>query len=310
MIRFKELGFRDFGDYLNHFFDTLLPSNKTYEYFVDWNKVKAVVNKYLDEISLLNSLTKVDVSSREERLSSLLIKYPKIIEVIPLLIAERVKNGKIDIFDPDLDQFLTLEFKPMKVSKSIIPQIIKFCIKTGIMNLFNEVKDIHDYLLGVEVGIDTNARKNRSGDIFEILCQNKIEKLIGSKYKLVNHDPNFSIYPIVTKGKSKGKTHDIVIYRDKNPILIVECNFYNVTGSKPVSIAESYIEMYKVAKEDNVGFLWVTDGPAWHKMKEPLIRSMKEIDWILNYRMLNLIRRIIKMIGDGEHSRNPSDCSG
>jgi type II restriction enzyme len=52
--------------------------------------------------------------------------------------------------------------------------------------------------------------------------------------------------------------------------------------------------MHRVAKEYNVKFLWVTDGPAWHKMKEPLLRSMKEVDWIFNYRMLALIKRILK----------------
>ena len=60
MVKFKELGFRDFKEYEDHFFNTLLPTNKTYEYFVDWDKVKSAINKYLDEISLLNSLTKVN----------------------------------------------------------------------------------------------------------------------------------------------------------------------------------------------------------------------------------------------------------
>lgn len=294
MVRFRELGFSNFNEYTAHFFETLLPTNKTYEYFVDWNKVKNAINKYLDELSLLNSLTKVAASEREKHLRSLLTKYPQVVEVIPLLIAERMKNGRIDIFDSELERFLIFEFKRSKVNKSTIPLFIEFCIKTGVMNLFQEVMDIHDYLLGVEVGIDTNARKNRSGDIFEKMCQKKIKRLIGKNYNIVNNDPDFSLYPIITKGRSKGKTHDIVIYKDNNPVLIIECNFYNVTGSKPISIAESYIEMYRVAKENKVGFLWVTDGPAWHKMKDPLLRSMKEIDWILNFRMLNLIRKILK----------------
>ena len=294
MVRFKELGFSNFNDYTKRFFDTLLPTNKTYEYFVDWDKVKNAVNRYLDELSLLNSLTKVVASERGKHLHSLLTKYPQIVEVIPLLIAERVKNGRIDLFDPDMERFIVFEFNRSKVNKNTIPLIIEFCVKTGIMDLFQEVKDIHDYLLGVEVGIDTNARKNRSGDIFENMCQQKIKRLIGTKYETVNNDSNFSLYPIVTKGKSKGKTHDIVVYKDNKPILIVECNFYNVTGSKPISIAESYIEMYRVAKEHKVEFLWITDGPAWHKMKEPLLRSMKEIDWVLNFRMLNLIGRVLK----------------
>jgi len=294
MVRFKELGFETFEEYINYFFNTLLPSNKTYEYFVDWGKVKDAVNKYLDELSLLNSLTKIDAIKRVNHMHSLLVRYPQIVEVIPLLIAERVKNGRIDIFDPEVEKFLIFEFKQSKVNESTIPKIVDFCIKTGIIDLFEEVRDVHDYLLGVEVGIDTNARKNRSGDIFERMCQQKIEKLISSEYSSVNNDPRFSLYPIVSKGKSKGKTHDIVIYKKDKAIMIVECNFYNVTGSKPISIAESYIEMHRVAKEHNAEFLWVTDGPAWHKMKEPLLRSMKEMDWILNYRMLGLIRRILK----------------
>ena len=294
MVRFKELGFNSFESYKERFLSTLLPSNKTYEYFVDWNKVKNAVNKYLDELSLLNSLTKIDINNRTEHLYSLLMKYPQIVEVIPLLIAERAKNGRIDIFDPDVETFLSFEFKPSGVNEKTIPQIIEFCIKAGIMDLFEEVKDIHDYLLGVEVGLDTNARKNRSGVIFENMCQQKIDKIVGKEYSVINNDPHFSLYPVLTKSKSKGKTHDVVIYKNGKPVLIGEFNFYNTTGSKPISIAESYIEMQRVAKEQNVEFLWITDGPAWYKMKQPLLLSMREIDWILNYRMMNLIRKILK----------------
>ena len=270
-----------------------MPSNKTYEYFVDWKKIKSDIDKYLDELCLLNTLTKINSKKRVEHMRLLLSKYPKIIEVIPLLIAVRVQNGKIDVFDVDLEEIISFEFTRSKLNESTITQAINFCIKTGILDLFQEVKDVRDYLLGIEVGINTNARKNRSGKIFEKMCQQKIKELIGDKYLCVNNDPNFSLYSLDTKDKSKGKTHDIVIYKKNNIIMVVECNFYNVHGSKPISIAESYIGMHKAAKERNIKFLWVTDGPAWHRMKEPLQRSMKQIDYILNYRMLKYITRIL-----------------
>lgn len=294
MVKFKELGFSTFEEYKNKFFNTLLQSNKTFEYFIDWNKVKTTVNKYVNELSLLNSLTKIDITKRVKHLHFLLTKYPKVVEVIPLLIAERVKNGKINVFDPETESFLSFEFKHSKVNEKTIPKIINFCIKTGILDLFQDIKDLYDYLLGIEVGLDSNARKNRSGDIFEKMCQQKLKKLIGSKYKIVNNDPNFSLYHIIIKNKNKGKTHDVVIYKSNKPILIGEFNFYNTTGSKPISIAESYMEMCRIAKKHGVEFLWVTDGPAWLNMKEPLLRSMEEIDWILNYRMLELIKNILK----------------
>ena len=47
MIKYKKLGFKSLEEYTEHFFVTLLPSNKTYEYLVDWNKVKKAIHKYL-----------------------------------------------------------------------------------------------------------------------------------------------------------------------------------------------------------------------------------------------------------------------
>ena len=294
MIKYKELGFKSFDDFVNNFFNTLLPSNKTYEYFVDWQKVKNVVNKYLEELSLLNSLTKISPKHQKYRLYQLLKKYLKTIEVIPMLIAERIKNGKIEIFDPEIEEFINFNFQGSQTDEATLQQIVEFCDKTGIISLLGEIKDIHDYLLGVEVGLDSNARKNRSGDIFENMVQRKVKILLGSGYKIVNNDSNFSLYPILSRGRSKGKTHDVVVYLKRKPVLIIECNFYNVTGSKPISIAESYPEMYRVAKQHGVGFLWVTDGPAWHKMKDPLLRAMRSMEWVLNFRMLKYLPIIIK----------------
>lgn len=289
MVKFKELGFESFEEYFDSFLNSLLLSNKTYEYFVDWNKVKTAIKTYIIEISLLNSLTKVPSPEKEKHLFNLLLKYPKTIEVIPLLIAERIQNGRINIFDLDKEEIIEYNFKPSNINENIISQVINFCKKTGILSLFEEINDVYDYLMGVEVGIDTNARKNRSGEIFENMCQQKINKLLEKEkeYKVINNDPQFSLYP--------GKTHDMVIYKNNEPFLIIECNFYNVAGSKPISISESYIEMHKKAKERKLEFLWITDGPAWNEMKEPLKRSMQELDWVLNFKMLEKIKIILKL---------------
>ena len=293
MVRFKELGFESFEEYINSFFSTLMPSNKTYEYFVDWRKVRRDVQKYVKELSLLNSLTKISSEKRKDHLKELLTEYPETAKVIPMLIAERAKDNKINIFDPELETFIVYDFSPTALDIGIVTKIVEFCEKTGILALFDDIKDLYDYLLGVEVGLDSNTRKNRSGEIFEKMCQQKIKTLTGQQFTVANNDPNFSLYKPIT-GNSKGKTHDIVLYKGNKPVLVVECNFYNVGGSKPISIAESYVEMQKAANERNVKFLWVTDGPAWSEMKENLLRAMEEIDYILNYKMLDLIQKIVK----------------
>jgi len=77
---------------------------------------------------------------------------------------------------------------------------------------------------------------------------------------------------------------------------VVECSFYNVAGSKPISIAESYIELNKEAENKGVNFLWITDGPAWKHMDKVLEKALEELDWILNYRMLGLFKNILLKI--------------
>jgi len=54
MVRLDVLGFKDEREYFKHFFATLLKTNWTYNYFVNWHKVKKAVKRYVREISLLN----------------------------------------------------------------------------------------------------------------------------------------------------------------------------------------------------------------------------------------------------------------
>ncbi len=294
MVNYKVLGYNTFEEYKLDFVHTLLPTNKTYEYFVDWEKVHTHLKKYKYEISLLDSLLRVSSTQRVTEFKTLIRKYPKVVELIPILVAERVKNAKINLFDPEYMRFFEIRFSESDAIKEL-DKIVRFVDKTGLFSLMNEIKSFYDYLLGVEVGLDTNARKNRSGKIFENMVQDKVENILSGKYRIVRNDKNFSLYPKIKKDKkSKSKKHDIVIWgKDaKIPVGIIECNFYNVTGSKPVSISESYVEMYSVALKLGITFVWVTDGGAWKNMEDSLYRAMEEIEWVLNFRMIEKVKVI------------------
>ncbi|MFN3946994.1 MAG: DpnII family type II restriction endonuclease [Aquificaceae bacterium] len=243
----------------------------------------------MNEICLLNSLTKVEGSKRENHMKELIINYPKVLEVLPLLIAERVHEGKIKIFDDEIFEVIEFEFMVKdKYKEEEVENIVKFCRETGIMDLFEEIKDLYDYLFGVEVGLDSNARKNRSGEIFEKTCVEKIKKIVRDRFKIVEQAPTLS----------KGRRHDLVIYARKpqKPLLVVECNFYNTEGSKLQTIAREYIKLKEELSKKHIGFLWITDGPAWKKMRRDIEESMEKLDWILNLRMLGLMDRILKVI--------------
>jgi len=289
MVRYHELGFKTFEEYFQTFLNTLLPTNKTYEYFVDWQKVKENVKNFKYQIFLLNSLRVVNNKKElKTEFKKLILKYPNVVQVLPLLIAERLKNGKLKILDPEIMDFIEYDFNKENITQEEAEKYVYFAEKTGITDLISKVKDIYDYLLGVEVGLDTNARKNRSGTIFEKLVFFSLEKCLPqNRIRLVNQDPNFSLYKRIGKTtKEQAKRHDFILYFNDTPKVIIEVNFYNSTGSKPISIAESYIKLSKEAQKHNVYFVWITDGPAWINMKEPLLRAMQEIDFVLNYRMI------------------------
>ncbi|MEJ5287152.1 MAG: DpnII family type II restriction endonuclease [Bacteroidota bacterium] len=279
-------GFKSNKEYLDSFIENLLHTNKTFYYYVNWRKIKNNVNLFLEEISILNSLTKVPKNKLEKEFIRIIKKYPKVVKVIPLLIAERLQNEKLTVFDSTNEKYLELDFnQPIKNYK----ELIYVCKNLGILDLFQSVKDLYDYLLGVEVGLDTNSRKNRSGEIFEKLCFDKLSKSLGKKYKIVQNDKNFSLFPKLSSGKNKSKKHDFVIYSGKNIKYLVESSFYNVSGSKPVSIAESYIKLNEIAGQNGIAFIWITDGPGWAKMKEPLLLAMENIDYVVNFHFLNTL---------------------
>ena len=50
----------------------------------------------------------------------------------------------------------------IKFSKNSIDTegIVKFAKHTGLLDLFLKINDLESYLVGVEVGLDINARKN------------------------------------------------------------------------------------------------------------------------------------------------------
>lgn len=279
MVDIDVLGYKNEPEYFDYFFDTLLPTNRTYDYYVNWEKVKGNVVTYLTEISLLNSLTKIDNDNREEKFVEIISKYPEVIPVIPLIIAIREKNVVV------LDIGEQLFYKKFKFNQKLktgeILDIVEFCKKSGILDLFGEINDLYAYLLGMEVGLDSNARKNRSGKIFEqlvgLLLKDKVRDRAG--FILREEDSSLEI--------KRNKRADFVIYHNNIPKIAIECNFYSSTGSKPIEVANAYIDLNRKCKDENLKFIWVTDGPGWLKMRNTVEKTFREIDFPMNYTIID-----------------------
>ena len=78
-------------------------------------------------------------------------------DTLNLLIAVRDKNTDVVAASSEITKLETYFESPEK--------IYEFCKETGLDKIFMDakIKNLHDYVFGVEVGLDTNARKNRGG---------------------------------------------------------------------------------------------------------------------------------------------------
>lgn len=135
-------------------------------------------------------------------------------------------------------------------------------------------------MVGIEAGLDTNARKNRSGHIFEDIVGEVL------KEKIKDH-PEFTLGKEDTISFERTKRWDYVIYKNNEPKFLFECNFYNSTGSKPIEVANAYVDLQHQINGTGLTFVWVTDGKGWKKMVSALQNASKDIEYVLNFKMLN-----------------------
>ena len=156
---------RNFNDWFSKFKSSI----SNYSYYVNFDKIYEQADKYKVELNILNSL--IGSKNIEEDFENIIVKYPETLEVIPMLLA--VRSNEIFIKDKT-DEYL---FKFNKLIYSI-EDYIKFMRETGLFELLQNhiINNLYDYLLGVEVGLDSNGRKNRGGHLMEDLVEEYIVK--------------------------------------------------------------------------------------------------------------------------------------
>ncbi|MDI6844918.1 MAG: type II restriction endonuclease [Candidatus Saccharicenans sp.] len=286
-----------------YFFESLLKTNHSCEFFVDWRKIRNRVKKLNIELSILNAL--IRNQNFDDTLREILKKYPSVLPCIPLLLAVRKREIKtIDDFFADDKDIVIYEFKERQLSDEDIENILRFFDKTGLKKFLMELAtfSIQDYLYGIEVGIDSNARKNRSGNVAEEIVKKIIEnncKDLKEKMTFISQRKFKDLAGVAQKipKNLENRRFDFVVLKSDKSINI-EVNFYNEGGSKPQEIVDSYINRNNELKRAGWEFIWITDGPGWNKGKNQLEIAFDLIDYVLNLKMakIGLLKKILEEI--------------
>lgn len=177
-----------------------------------------------------------------------------------------------------------------------IDEYVKFMENTGMFDLLKNhiVHSLVDYVMGVEAGMDTNGRKNRTGDAMEDLVDSYITNAgfkEGDNYfkqfatSEITQKWGLDLSEISNKGKSE-KIFDFVV-KTPNMIYGIETNFYGSGGSKLNETARSYKTIALEAKNiKGFTFVWFTDGKGWTNARNNLEETFDVMEHIYNIKDL------------------------
>ena len=283
--------------------NTLQDSIFTWDYFTDFGKVKLNVKKVEKELNILNYLIgKKDI---EKEFIQLISEYPNIRKALPLLIAVRKDKltetpiiTNIETLIPENKEYIFFG----EINQKVKNELLIFFRETGLKNIFqNEcIKNLVDYCFGVEVGFDTNARKNRTGNLMENLVEKFIKDFceVNSNFKYISQATQKKIKDIFNYDISIDKNSrrfDFALYNEsKNKIYLIEVNYYGGGGSKLKATAGEYQYLYDFLKAQNIDFIWVTDGKGWLTSLNPLEETFNHNEYVINLEMLR--NDILKLI--------------
>lgn len=249
----------------------LSETNATLDYFTDFEKVIKNTNKIAIKLNQLNYLIgKTDLT---KAIKELYDENPKVFEVLDILVAVRTKDKKKTLNANG-------EFVLLESYFTSLQGVIDYIEQTGLAEVFKNknITNLVDYVFGVEVGLDTNARKNRGGE--------NMAKAVALKFKGANipyrAEVNSTEFEEIKSLGQDLKRFDFVIQTSKK-IYLIETNFYNSGGSKLNEVARAYTDIApKINQYDKFEFVWITDGQGWLSAKNKLGEAYSLIPSVYN----------------------------
>lgn len=276
----------------NNLITTFKSSIKTWDYFVNWKKV--FINSSDLEIILnkLNYLLGKDNLKGEFK--KLYNSNPDIIKALPVLLA--VRENRLEVFDKITKNSEFFDFYNKEKSPD---KYYKFLKKSGLARLFQKdgLKNLVDYVMGVEVGLDSNGRKNRGGVLMEEIVESFIDDLCkknGFEYLTQARATTIkNKWGINVKVNKSERSFDFAVFNPKTKkVKLFEVNFYNGGGSKLKAVCGEFKSLYTELKEQNIDFVWITDGLGWYTTKRPLEETYNHNEYVFN--LTSLEKGILK----------------
>lgn len=265
------------------FISQLQETNQTLDFFCDFDKISQNVEDIKLSLCMLNSL--IGSSDLRKSVETIWKRDKSAFGVMDILIAVR-SEGKKKVLD-SLGQCVVLN-----TLFNSVDGVMEFLENTGLAEIFQskKINDLVDYVFGIETGLDTNARKNRSGHVMEDMVARIFEKN-GIHYR---QEVYSSEWPTITRVLGDDEKRFDFVIKTAAKTYLIEVNFYSGGGSKLNEVARSYSDIApKINSVSGFEFVWITDGIGWKSAKNKLQEAYSIIPSIYN---LTDIIKFLKLV--------------
>lgn len=271
---------KDFSTFMSQLQET----NQTLDFFCDFEKISNNVDNIKLSLCMLNSL--IGASNIREAVEILWQRDKSAFNVMDILIAVR-SEGRKKVLNR-LGQCVVLDSLFDSVDG-----VMEFLNDTGLVSIFQSrrIKDLVDYVFGIETGLDTNARKNRSGHVMENMVASIFDKN-GIKYRPEIYS---SEWPQITKVLGDDEKRFDFVVTTPSKTYLIEVNFYSGGGSKLNEVARSYSDIApKINSVPGFEFVWITDGIGWKAARNKIQEAYSIIPSVYNLTSIKDFIEILK----------------
>lgn len=256
----------------NIFMSQLQETNQTLNFFCDFNKIAQNVEDIKLSLCMLNSL--VGAKDMRKAVETIWKRDKSAFNVMDILIAVR-SEGKKKVLN-SLGECVVLD-----TLFTSVDGVMEYLDDTGLTEVLQQqkIKDLVDYVFGIETGLDTNARKNRSGHVMEGMVA-RIFDNAGIDYR---QEVYSSEWPSISEVLGDDEKRFDFVVESHDITYLIEVNFYSSGGSKLNEVARSYSDIApKINSVPGFEFVWITDGIGWKSAKNKLQEAYSIIPSIYN----------------------------
>ena len=271
---------KDFSTFMSQLQET----NQTLDFFCDFEKINRNVSDIKLSLCMLNSL--IGASNMRAAVETLWQRDKSAFNVMDILIAVR-SEGRKKVLNR-LGECVVIDSL-----FNTVDGVMEFLNDTGLGSIFQsrKIKDLSDYVFGIETGLDTNARKNRSGHVMEKMVGSIFDKN-GVEYRTEVYSSEWSA---ITKVLGDDEKRFDFVVETTSKTYLIEVNFYSGGGSKLNEVARSYSDLSpKINSVAGFEFVWITDGIGWHSARNKIQEAYNIIPSVYNLTSIKDFIEIIK----------------